>query len=123
MRSVFLVVLVSACATSRGNATFTPESANAPSAAVVVQNGHCADISVYAMDGRTRVRLGTVEMFSTRTFIIPRAIVLPSELNLYVLARIDGQEFTSPTFLARNGDFFMLNVENATQFSTLLKRQ
>ena len=90
--------------------------------AITVQNGHCADITVYATIGPARYRLGEVGMFGSRTFSLPRAVNLPADVALYVIARVDGQEFTSPWFLAKRGDRFTLNVENSTQYSSLLRR-
>jgi hypothetical protein len=125
MRSAFIAAIIilglTAC-----SATTSPELTSpagpARSAGVIVNNGHAADIKVFADDGHGRIPLGTVSMFGSRTFVLPRVIALPSELRLCVVARIDGQEFTSPAFLARYGDFFVLNVENSTVYSTLLKR-
>ena len=121
-RLVIITFVLSACAVNRGTSSLNLEGPSARSAGITVQNGHGADISVYATDGRAHMRLGTVEMFSTRTFILPRAIALPSELRLHIVSRVDGHEFMSPVFVARNGDFFVLNVENSTQFSSLLRR-
>lgn len=112
-------LLLAACTLSH-NPELSP--GHAQSAAITVNNDHTADVSVYADADPLHVRLGTVEMFGTRTFVLPRAITLPCEVRIHVVSRIDGQEFMTPVFLPRYGDFFVVNVENAMQYSSLLRR-
>lgn len=91
-------------------------------ARVTVENRLLRDVGVYAIVGGARYRLGAVETLRTRTFTVPRVISLPSEIELYVAAMADGEDYTTPPILVRRGGSILLNVENPARYSTVLWR-
>ena len=126
-KSGFIVLFVSGllcgCAPSSGvmSSDFRPP-ARGSLATITVDNRRLADISVYAMVGETRVRLGAVQTLSNRTFTIPHVIPLPSEIGLYATARSDEDSYATLPIAVRPGDSILFIVENAMKFSMLLRR-
>lgn len=93
-----------------------------PAATITVDNRRSTGVAVYTIVGDTRYRLGTVETLRSQTFKVPRVIALPSEMGLYVSSLSDGANYMTPSIGVGAGDSILFTVENATQFSTLLRR-
>jgi hypothetical protein len=94
----------------------------ATNATITVENRRLTDISVYAIVGDTRVRLGAVETMSSRTFAVPRIIQMPSDIELFATARADDDNYSSLPIAVRPGDSILCVVEQSMKFSMLLRR-
>lgn len=118
---VFASAMISGCASSPAPVTgrfHVPVSA----ATITVENRRLTDVSVYALVGGTRVRLGVVDSQSSRTFSVPRTIPIPSDIELLATARLDDENYSSLPIAVGPGDSIVFIVEHAMKFSMLLKR-
>jgi hypothetical protein len=91
-------------------------------ATITVENRRLTDISVSALVGGTRIRLGAVDSQSSRTFAVPRMIPIPSDIELLATARLDDENYSSLPIAVGPGDSIVFIVEHAMKFSMLLKR-
>lgn len=121
--ALLALALFCGCTASSGLVTSQPRvPAGGSIATITVDNRHLADVSVYAIFGETRVRLGAVQALSNRTFAIPRVIPLPSDVGVYATARADDDVYASLPIAVRPGDAILCVLENTMKFSMLLKR-
>jgi hypothetical protein len=74
------------------SAFFQPVSSE--KSTVVVQNDHMAEMDIYAVEGYSRWRLGTVQTGSTVTLPIPRALVDRPDIQLQAVPRGPYSPFT-----------------------------
>ena len=78
-----------AYSTQQQRRTSSPEEA-----IVVVQNNNLAEMDIYAVEGYSRWRLGTVPTGSTVTLRIPRALWGRPEIQLQAVPRGEYSPFT-----------------------------
>jgi hypothetical protein len=120
---MFASAVISGCSSSGVPVSEGFQPPGQPSmATITVDNRRLTDISVYALVGSTRVRLGAVETLSTRTFIVPRMIPIPTDIELFATARADNENYAGLPIAVRPGDSILFIVEHAMKFSMLLKR-
>ena len=118
---VFTAVFVSGCASTSAPVTGRSQMP-ASIATITVENRRLTDISVSALVGGTRIRLGAVDSQSSRTFAVPRMIPIPSDIELLATARLDDENYSSLPIAVGPGDSIVFIVEHAMKFSMLLKR-
>lgn len=120
---MFAAAVLSGCASSPAPVTGRFNLPGPASiATITVDNRRLTDISVYALAGGTRFRLGAVDSQSSRTFTVPRMIPIPSDIELLATARADDENYSSLPIAVGPGDSIVFIVEHAMKFSMLLKR-
>lgn len=95
-------------------------SLSAP-ATVKVANYNWMDVNVYAVQGGTRVRLGTVTTMGTGTFHLPaRFLAQSNSVRLMVDPIGSAEGYITDGILVHGGQQISFNVQNALQFSSFL---
>lgn len=88
-------------------------------ATVKVANYNWMDVNVYAVQGGTRVRLGTVTTMGTSTFHIPARFLAQSGSVRLMVDPIGSTEgYMTDGILVHGGQQISFNVQNALQFSS-----
>ena len=91
-------------------------------AMVTVRNDNWSDAQIYLISHSQKVRLGVVTAATSATFRVPRAIVLPGDIQL-VAATASGDQVVTESITATAGRTVLFNVEHVLMYSTLLKRR
>ena len=93
--------------------------ASAP-ATVRVANYNWLDVNVYAVQGGTRVRLGSVTSMSSGTFQLPARFLQQSAAVRLLVDPIGSTEgHMTDGVMVRGGQQISFNVQNALQFSSV----
>jgi|GEM_PF-761449 len=93
-------------------------SLSAP-ATVKVANYNWMDVNVYAVQGGTRVRLGTVTTMGSSTFQLPARFLTQSNSVRLMVDPIGSTEgYMTDGILVHGGQQISFNVQNALQFSS-----
>lgn len=94
-------------------------SANTP-ATVKVANYNWLDVNVYAVQGGTRVRLGSVTSMSSGTFQLPSRFLQQSNPVRLMVDPIGSTEgYMTDGILVQGGQQISFSVQNALQFSSI----
>jgi hypothetical protein len=89
-------------------------------ATVRVANYNWLDVNVYAVQGGTRVRLGTVTSMSNGNFQIPARFLQQSGSVRLMVDPIGSTEgYMTDGILVHGGQQISFNVQNALQFSSI----
>jgi len=89
-------------------------------ATVRVSNYNWLDVNVYAVQGGTRVRLGTVTSMSNGTFQLPaRFLAQANSVRLMVDPIGSTEGYMTDGILVHGGQQISFNVQNALQFSSI----
>jgi hypothetical protein len=89
-------------------------------ATVRVANYNWLDVNVYAVQGGTRVRLGTVTSMSSGTFQLPaRFLQQSSSVRLMVDPIGSTEGYMTDGILVHGGQQISFSVQNALQFSSI----
>jgi hypothetical protein len=92
---------------------------NSP-ATLRVSNYNWLDVNVYAVQGTTRMRLGTVTSMSNGTFQIPAHFLQTSNSVKLLVDPIGSTEgYITDGILVHGGQQINFNVQNALQFSSV----
>jgi hypothetical protein len=135
---------ISACASSGNTTTFARQLSGAPvangtqlvqasnqatsargssagmPATVRVANYNWMDVNVYAVQGGTRMRLGTVTTMGNGTFQLPARFVQGgSAVRLMVDPIGSAEGYMTDGFLVNAGQQVSFNVQNSLQFSSI----
>ncbi|HYH78266.1 MAG TPA: hypothetical protein VEX86_00665 [Longimicrobium sp.] len=96
-------------------------SRSAPSSATVrVNNYNWMDVNVYAVQGGTRVRLGSVTSMSNGTFQLPsRFLMQSSSVRLMVDPVGSTEGYMTDGILVQGGQQISFNVQNSLRFSSV----
>ncbi|HEV2735691.1 MAG TPA: hypothetical protein VGV85_12675 [Longimicrobiaceae bacterium] len=118
-----VVVLGGACApAARGGGSPAPEmypEAEAPPT-VRVTNHNWSNMTVYAVRGGTRIRLGMVTSMATQVFRLPGAILNGAGGVRLLADPIGGTEqFLTPAVQVSRGDEVKLEIHNQLQISSV----
>jgi hypothetical protein len=101
------------------NRVATAGSAGAP-ATVRVANHNWLDVNVYAVQGGTRVRLGSVTSMSSGTFQLPARFLLQSAAVRLLVDPIGSTEgHMTEGVMVQGGQQISFSVQNALQFSSV----
>ena len=104
---------------SNQTSSATGTSAGMP-ATVRVSNYNWMDVNVYAVQGGTRQRLGTVTSMSNGTFQLPaRFLQGGSTVRLMVDPIGSAEGYMTDGFLVNSGQQVSFNVQNSLQFSSI----
>ena len=106
-----------------GSAVRSPSTASKPiTATVVVQNYNQADVRIYLVsNGRRAIQLGIVSAFDTKTFVVPRVIPLPGNVELIVVPFGLQETQPMPSISVEPGARLLVTVEQNRRFSTVAK--
>jgi hypothetical protein len=96
--------------------------AAAPAATLHVENYNWLDVVVYAVQGNSRMRLGSVTSMSSADFRIPSRFLVGASDNLRLLVDPIGSSegYMTEGIVVRDGQRVSFNVQNALQFSSLM---
>jgi hypothetical protein len=109
---VAMTLLLAACAPSAMDDASGPNTAPRP-ATVSVENDNWADMTVYLVNGTSRIRLGLVTGNSSATFRIPRgAENFPGQMRLLADPIGSAHVFLSDAVQIRPGQRVALQVGN-----------
>ena len=120
-----VVVLGGACApaASGGAASLPPELSRGGTGApptVRVTNNNWSNMTVYAVRGITRFRLGMVTSMATEVFRLPAALTGGAAGVRLLADPIGGSEqFLTPAVFVTHGEEVKLELENQLQISTV----
>ena len=113
--------LLTACGTARYEAP--PSNAYDRSVQVEVTNNNWMDMTVYAMRGSMRVRLGTVTTGSVERFDLPRSVNVQSgELRLVADPIGSQREYSSHPIVVEPGARITWSLENHLALSSFSVR-
>ena len=88
-------------------------------ATVKVANYNWMDVNVYAVQGGTRVRLGTVTTMGSNTFQLPARFLSQSNSVRLMVDPIGSTEgYMTDGILVHGGQQISFNVQNSLQFSS-----
>jgi hypothetical protein len=110
-----------------GNGTELVSAGNTPAASemrspatVRVANYNWMDVNVYAVQGGTRIRLGTVTTMNTSTFRLPeRFLTGTTGVRLMVDPIGSTEGYVTDGILVHGGQQISFNVQNSLQFSSI----
>jgi hypothetical protein len=101
-------VVLAACGQAAQQADNGPVGAET---ALHVRNNNLFDVTVYLLDGGTRVRLGSVTGLSSQTLMMASHLVRgPRELRFLIDPIGGGRSWTSEPILVTPGDIIQLTI-------------
>lgn len=118
-----LAVLGGACAPAApgGAGALAPElygGSGAPPT-VRVTNNNWSNMTVYAVRGTSRFRLGMVTSMATEVFRLPGALADAGGVRLLADPIGGSEQFITPTVQVRSGDEVKLELQNQLQVSSI----
>ena len=120
---VSITLSAGACASAAGGSAAGPESgpySGQRGATVRVTNNNWATMTVYAVRGTSRVRLGMVNSMATQVFTLPRSVMAGAS-GLRLLADPIGSNrvFLTPAVYVSAGEAVQFDIQNNLPISSV----